>query len=64
LQSLLVFNDPTYRRDAVQLASMIKLEDLRLLNEGNYFGEGLYLGYLELLGNLNKVAIETSKKFG
>ncbi len=59
-----MFNDPTYRRDAVQLASLIKLEDLRLLSEGNYFGEGLFLGYLELLNNLNKVAIETNKRFG
>ena len=29
MQSLLQFNDPTYKRDAVQLASQIKLEELR-----------------------------------
>ena len=48
----------------MQIASIIKLADLRSLNEGNYFGEGLYFSYLELLSNLNIVAIETSKKFG
>ena len=48
----------------MQLASLFKLEDLRSLNEGTYFGERIFFSYLELLGNLNKVAIETAKKFG
>ena len=48
----------------MQLASLIKLEDLRSLSEGTYFGERLFFSYLELLSNLNKVAIETAKKFG
>jgi len=37
---------------------------LRSFYEGNYFGEGLFIAYLDLLCNLNKVAIETAKKFG
>lgn len=61
---MLQFNDPTYRRDAIQLAQLIKLDDIRQLNEGSYFGDKLFVAYLELLNNLNKVAIETAKKFG
>ena len=59
----MTFNDPTFRKDALSLVQKIVLDDIKKLNEGKYFGENLFIGYLELLGQLNKVAIETTKKF-
>ncbi len=61
LASLLTENNPAYRRSALELASLVSLKDLADFNNGTYFDQNLFLGFLNLLAGINEVAVEIAK---
>ena len=40
----------------------IKSSDIHQLKEGTYFGEALFVGWIELCMNMNKVSLECQKQ--